>query len=291
MLFLRALRCGYGGIGKSVGETSIRGAFGGGPLSPATAPKPCETPSLRRSRHCPNSSAAPWPGTRAPRWPSNAQLRADADLDVYFCDPHSPWQRGTNGEHQRSHPSILPQRHRPLQHSRGDLDAPSLQPSTVDPTKPPATGPQPRPSTSTYTPSNKAVLRRPLEPGQYTSRATAQLWPAYGIAQSVGRTGVCWDNAAAESFLGTLHKELVNRNNYQSRHHARLSIRWSIEGLVQPPPAPLHHRATATERMGGQLLPSHGRINQVSSTWGELQTVRGVMSALASVVSDQDKQR
>jgi transposase InsO family protein len=28
---------------------------------------------------------------------------------------------------------------------------------------------------------------------QYTSRATAQLCRAYGIRQSVGRTGVCWD--------------------------------------------------------------------------------------------------
>ena len=41
--------------------------------------------------------------------------------------------------------------------------------------------------------------------------------------------------------------------------------------LVQSPPASLHDRTTATKRMGGQLLPSHGRINQVSSTWGELQ--------------------
>ena len=29
---------------------------------------------------------------------------------------------------------------------------------------------------------------------QYTSGATAQLCRAYGIRQSVGRTGVCWDN-------------------------------------------------------------------------------------------------
>ena len=62
------------------------------------------------------------------------------------------------------------------------------------------------------------------------------------------------DNAAAESFLGTLKTELVNRQNYRSRHQVRLSI-----------------RTTATERMGGQLLPSHSRINQVSSPWGELQ--------------------
>ena len=26
----------------------------------------------------------------------HARLRIDAGLEVYFCDPHSPWQRGTN---------------------------------------------------------------------------------------------------------------------------------------------------------------------------------------------------
>ena len=68
----------------------------------------------------------------------------------------------------------------------------------------------------------------------HTSRATAQLCKVYGIRQSVGRTGVCWDNAAAESFLGTLKTELVNRNNYQSRHQARLSIRYWIQAWYNP---------------------------------------------------------
>jgi len=26
----------------------------------------------------------------------HAELRIDTGLDVYFCDPYSPWQRGTN---------------------------------------------------------------------------------------------------------------------------------------------------------------------------------------------------
>ncbi len=64
---------------------------------------------------------------------------------------------------------------------------------------------------------------------QYTSEEYAELCERHGILQSVGRTGVCWDNAPAESFLATLKKELVHRRVFKTRAEARLAIRHWIE--------------------------------------------------------------
>ena len=64
---------------------------------------------------------------------------------------------------------------------------------------------------------------------QYTSNEYAQLCVRHGVLQSVGRTGVCWDNAPAESFLATLKKELVHRRVFRTRLEARLAIRRWIE--------------------------------------------------------------
>ena len=64
---------------------------------------------------------------------------------------------------------------------------------------------------------------------QYTSAEFAELCDQHGVSQSVGRTGVCWDNAPAESFLATLKKELVHRRTFRTRAQARLVIRHWIE--------------------------------------------------------------
>jgi putative transposase len=55
---------------------------------------------------------------------------------------------------------------------------------------------------------------------EYSSAACANACERLGLRQSMGRTGSCLDNAAAESFFATLNVELVSRR----RHRARASI-------------------------------------------------------------------
>ena len=47
---------------------------------------------------------------------------------------------------------------------------------------------------------------------QYTSQQIADLAVELDLLRSMGRTGVCWDNAAAESFWSTLKNEYYHRH-------------------------------------------------------------------------------
>jgi putative transposase len=69
---------------------------------------------------------------------------------------------------------------------------------------------------------------------QYTSSEFAQLCVRHHVVQSMGATGICWDNAAAESFFATLKRELVHRHAWATRAQAqRAIVRW-IEGWYNP---------------------------------------------------------
>jgi transposase InsO family protein len=58
----------------------------------------------------------------------------------------------------------------------------------------------------------------------YMSGQFASTLKRLGIRHSVGRTGICYDNAMAESFNAALKNELVHRTQYPTRDHARRDV-------------------------------------------------------------------
>jgi putative transposase len=92
---------------------------------------------------------------------------------------------------------------------------------------------------------------------QYTSSQIAELCTGLGLLQSVGRTGVCWDNAPSESLWSTLKTEFYNRHYWPTKAEAQLAVgRWLEErynrkrrhsaiGMMTPVQFEQHHQ-TAT---------------------------------------------
>ena len=92
---------------------------------------------------------------------------------------------------------------------------------------------------------------------QYRSREYTALCAKNGLLTSVGRTGVCWDNAAAESFFATLKNEMYYRQRFSTRARARFAVAEYIEvfynrqrlhshlGYRTPAEALAHHQTQA----------------------------------------------
>lgn len=83
-----------------------------------------------------------------------------------------------------------------------------------------------------------ATRNHRLEPGcivhhdhgtQYTSDAYAETLAEHKMRLSLGRTGICFDNALAESFNGMLKTERVHRVTYPTRKKAKEDIANYIE--------------------------------------------------------------
>jgi transposase InsO family protein len=64
---------------------------------------------------------------------------------------------------------------------------------------------------------------------QYTSAPFAKFCQARRVRTSVGRTGICYDNAVAESFFGALKNEMYYRQLFPTRAQARFAVADYIE--------------------------------------------------------------
>ena len=101
-------------------------------------------------------------------------------------------------------------------------------------------------------------MRRPVESGQYTSAQLADAAVELGVLRSMGRTAVCWDNAAAESFWSTLKTEFYNRHRWATKAQASQAVgawieerynrkrRHSAIGMISPVRFEAQHTQAAT---------------------------------------------
>lgn len=64
---------------------------------------------------------------------------------------------------------------------------------------------------------------------QYASEQITAFAASNGITRSMGQTGVCWDNAMAESFFATLKTEFYYRRLWPTKKRARLDVGAWIE--------------------------------------------------------------
>jgi len=64
---------------------------------------------------------------------------------------------------------------------------------------------------------------------QYTSAELGRFCARIRVRPSVGRTGMCWDNAAAESFFAALKNEMYHRETFPTRARARFAVAEYIE--------------------------------------------------------------
>jgi len=93
-------------------------------------------------------------------------------------------------------------------------------------------------STLTQDALQMAIARRQPDAGllhhsdrgvQYASADYQALLSAHQMVPSMSGRGNCYDNAAMESFFGTLKSELVNGQRYRTRLEARREVFWYIE--------------------------------------------------------------
>lgn len=99
---------------------------------------------------------------------------------------------------------------------------------------------------------------------QYTSKTLFETCEELGIRQSMGRTGVCWDNAMAESFWATLKTEFYDRRCWPTRAEARREVARWIEIVFNR--RRLHSSLDYTSPVAFENAIKHGQVETEEHT-------------------------
>ena len=159
----------------------------------------------------------------------HADLKLATGLPVYFCDPSSPWQRGSNENTNGLLRQYFP---RGTDLSRYELEELNAVAKTLNSRPRKTLGWEnagrglPRTARTHY---NKHTLRRPIESTQYASGEYVERLQEAGVLISMAAVGNPYENAKAESFFRTLKVEEVYLKDYRDFEEAEGNIGQFIE--------------------------------------------------------------